>query len=137
MPGEVVVRGRGDRTRDERVARDGRERRGGHGGARRGHRGAAFVHPGRHGESRPRRLDGEPQRAGGGGQLAVELRAQQLVDLLGGQRRRSVVGHGVLRVGRRAPSAGFPSRSANAARPRAMRERTVPGGIPSTSAISA
>ena len=73
--------------------------------------------------------------------LAVEERAGELVELSVG------VGHGAPGVvgrltsmtldGPASPAGSAPSGGPGRPRPRAMRERTVPGGMPSTSAISA
>ena len=69
-----------------------------------------------------------------GAHLVVEVGGGEVVELGG------VVGHGC-GLGRSGEVPGFPSGSASsaasAARPREMRDRTVPAGIPSTSAISA
>ena len=79
-----------------------------------------------------------PRSARGRVELAVEVGAEQLVELLGVRGGVGVV-HGARAVGcsegRRFPVPE--ARSASAARPRAIRDRTVPGGMPSTSAISA
>ena len=75
-----------------------------------------------------RRVGGDPGGVGRGG-FTVE---HGVHDLVVGYRR-----HGT--SVRRSPGSGwFPANaSASAARPRAIRERTVPGGMPSTSPISA
>ncbi len=77
------------------------------------------------------------------GQPAVEQRRRQLVagrvrvgaGGIGVLVARVVGSHGLV-VGRSGDAAGFPSRSDSWARPRAMRERTVPGGMSSTRPIS-
>ena len=73
------------------------------------------------------RVGGDRRRLGVG-RLAVEDRGDELVVGQGG--------HGTS-VRRSSGSAWFPAkRRASAARPRAILDRTVPGGIPSTSPIS-
>ena len=75
-----------------------------------------------------------PGLAGLGGRFAVERRAQPFVERVGGGgfgwMRDRFVGHGVRSVGRSAGSSRFPIRSASVARPRAIRDLTVPIGMP-------
>ncbi|GIU90260.1 MAG: hypothetical protein KatS3mg010_1359 [Acidimicrobiia bacterium] len=133
---ELVPAGGCDRAGDQRVARARRERVRRERVARRGERGPAFVDAGRRVQRGAHTLERQTEIGGGSRELAVELGAEELVDAVGRQGSR-VGGHGVRGVGRSATSSRFPSASASAARPLAIRERTVPGGIPSTSAISA
>ncbi len=69
-------------------------------------------------------------------ELPVDLRGEDLVELVRWERGGAAVVHGHV-VGCSEVVSRFPRRSASAARPREIRERTVPAGIPSTSAISA
>ena len=87
-------------------------------------------------------LGGEAELDRGAIELAVDVGAQQLVEGLGAQGLFGAV-HGARWVGCSEGGVWFPSISrlpswsASAARPRAIRDRTVPGGMSSTFAISA
>ena len=101
-----------------------------------GERGPAIRDHRQSREAGPRLGRVQAEIAGGRVEFAVEVRREELVDEVGSQGKRRV-GHGLWGFGCSDVVSWFPRRSASAALPREMRERTVPAGMSRTSAISA
>ena len=100
--------------------------------------------PGRRRRHRSRRRPPAPRDEAAARDVVEGRHLEQLGDVLValvglvGHVGGGIVGHGVSpSVGRSSPGSGFPRTSASTRRPRAIRERTVPGGMSSTAAISA
>ena len=150
--GRGVRRGLGGHRRDGGVARGGR--RAGDLGTVHEDRADPDPDGDRRGDRHHRGEAAAGRGVGGGDRAAHEATARDVVEGLDREQRRELrvttvvgrfvaglagsrlVAHG-LSVRRSTGVSGFPSAAANAVRPRAMRDRTVPGGTSSTAAISA